>query len=85
LRFRRRERQPQERPGLHHQHARLQDPIVLKPLPGMPVIHDLIVDTTGLFKQYHSIKPYVIDDRVPAEHERLQSPEERDELNGSYE
>jgi succinate dehydrogenase / fumarate reductase, iron-sulfur subunit len=63
----------------------LQDPIVLKPLPGLPVIRDLIVDMTGFFKQYHSIKPYVIDDRVPPERERSQSPEERDELNGLYE
>jgi len=63
----------------------LQDPIVLKPLPGLPVIRDLIVDMTGFFKQYHSIKPYVIDESVPPERERLQSPEERDELNGLYE
>ncbi|MEO5733330.1 MAG: 2Fe-2S iron-sulfur cluster-binding protein, partial [Rubrivivax sp.] len=32
--------------------------VVLKPLPGIPVIRDLIVDLTGFFKQYHSIKPY---------------------------
>jgi succinate dehydrogenase / fumarate reductase, iron-sulfur subunit len=63
----------------------LRDPIVLKPLPGLPVIRDLIVDLTGFFKQYHSIKPYVIDESVPPERERLQSPEERDELNGLYE
>jgi succinate dehydrogenase / fumarate reductase, iron-sulfur subunit len=63
----------------------LQDPIVLKPLPGLPVIRDLFVDMTGFFKQYHSIKPYVIDENVPPERERLQSPEERDELNGLYE
>jgi succinate dehydrogenase / fumarate reductase iron-sulfur subunit len=63
----------------------LKDPIVLKPLPGLPVIRDLIVDMTDFFKQYHSIKPYLINDNVPPDKERLQSPEERDELNGLYE
>jgi succinate dehydrogenase / fumarate reductase, iron-sulfur subunit len=63
----------------------LKDPIVLKPLPGLPVVRDLIVDMTGFFRQYHSVKPWVEDPRVPPERERLQSPEERDELNGLYE
>jgi succinate dehydrogenase / fumarate reductase iron-sulfur subunit len=36
----------------------LKGDIVLKPLPGLPVIRDLIVDMTQFFKQYHSIKPY---------------------------
>ncbi len=59
--------------------------ITLKPLPGLPVIRDLIVDMTQFFKQYNSIKPYLINDNVPPEKERLQSPQERDELNGLYE
>jgi succinate dehydrogenase / fumarate reductase iron-sulfur subunit len=63
----------------------LKDPIVLKPLPGLPVIRDLIVDMTQFFKQYHSIKPYLVNDERPPEKERLQTPEERDELNGLYE
>jgi succinate dehydrogenase / fumarate reductase iron-sulfur subunit len=63
----------------------LKDPIVLKPLPGLPVVRDLIVDMTQFFKQYHSIKPYLVNDERPPEKERLQSPEERDELNGLYE
>ena len=60
----------------------LKEPIVLRPLPGLPVIRDLIVDMTQFFKQYHSIKPYLINDTPPPEKERLQSPQERDELNG---
>ena len=40
----------------------LKQPIVLRPLPGLPVIRDLIVDMTQFFKQYHSIKPYVVND-----------------------
>ena len=63
----------------------LKGTIVLKPLPGLPVIRDLIVDMTQFFKQYNSIKPYLINDSVPPEKERLQSPEEREELNGLYE
>ncbi|MGB2815663.1 MAG: succinate dehydrogenase iron-sulfur subunit [Burkholderiaceae bacterium] len=63
----------------------LKEPIVLKPLPGLPVIRDLIVDMSQFFKQYHSIKPFLINDTPPPETERLQSPEEREELNGLYE
>lgn len=59
--------------------------VVLKPLPGLPVIRDLIVDMTQFFKQYHSIKPYLINDELPPERERLQSPEQRESLNGLYE
>ena len=63
----------------------LKEPIVLKPLPGLPVIRDLIVDMTHFFNQYHSIRPYLINDAPPPERERLQSPEAREELDGLYE
>ena len=63
----------------------LPSTVVLKPLPGLPVIRDLIVDMTQFFKQYHSIRPYLINDDPPPQRERLQSPAERDELNGLYE
>ena len=63
----------------------LKDPIVLKPLPGVPVVRDLIVDMTMFFKQYESVKPYLINHSQPPERERLQSPEQREELNGLYE
>lgn len=65
--------------------ADLKQPIVLAPIPGLPVIRDLIVDMTQFFHQYHSIKPYVIDDRPMPERERLQSPEDRKELDGVIE
>lgn len=58
--------------------------IVLRPLPGLPVIRDLIVDMTSFFNQYHSVMPYLINDTPPPERERLQSPEERDQLDGLY-
>lgn len=63
----------------------LAQPIVLRPLPGLPVVRDLIVDMTQFFKQYHSIKPYLINNDPAPERERLQSPEDREELNGLYE
>ncbi|NBQ95650.1 MAG: succinate dehydrogenase iron-sulfur subunit [Betaproteobacteria bacterium] len=63
----------------------LRQPIVLKPLPGLPVVRDLIVDMTQFFKQYHSVQPFLINDNPPPEKERLQSPEDREELDGLYE
>ena len=63
----------------------LKDPIVLKPLPGIPVVRDLIVDMTMFFKQYESVKPYLINHEQPPARERLQRPAQREELNGLYE
>jgi succinate dehydrogenase / fumarate reductase, iron-sulfur subunit len=63
----------------------LKEPVKLRPLPGLPIIRDLIVDMTQFFKQYHSIKPFVINNDPPPERERLQSPEDRLELDGLYE
>jgi succinate dehydrogenase / fumarate reductase iron-sulfur subunit len=63
----------------------LKEPVTLMPLPGLPVIRDLIVDMTQFFKQYHSIKPYLQTEEAAPEKERLQSPVDREELNGLYE
>jgi succinate dehydrogenase / fumarate reductase iron-sulfur subunit len=63
----------------------LREPVEIKPLPGLPVIRDLIVDMTQFFKQYHSIRPYLVNNDPPPEKERLQSPEDREELDGLYE
>ena len=52
----------------------LTQPIVLRPLPGLPVIRDLIVDMTNFFKQYHSIKPFLVNTTIPPEKERLPVP-----------
>jgi succinate dehydrogenase / fumarate reductase iron-sulfur subunit len=48
-------------------------PILLRPLPGSPVVRDLIVDLTQFWKQYHLIKPYpiMVDSRDTALAERL--------------
>ncbi|TXI17854.1 MAG: succinate dehydrogenase iron-sulfur subunit [Nitrosomonas sp.] len=63
----------------------LNEPITIRPLPGLPVIRDLVVDMTQFFQQYHSIKPYLINNDPPPETERLQSPEDRAALDGVYE
>lgn len=63
----------------------LKEPVTLRPLPSFPVIRDLIVDMTQFFKQYESVKPYLINDTPAPEEERLQSPEDREKLNGLYE
>ncbi len=65
--------------------AELKEPVVLKPLPGQPVIRDLIVDMSQFFNQYHAAKPYLINNDPIPERERLQAPEDRDKLNGLYE
>ena len=59
--------------------------LVLRPLPGLPVIRDLVVDMSVFYKQYEKVKPYLINDDPPPAIERLQSPEERAQLDGLYE
>jgi len=59
--------------------------LVLRPLPGLPVIRDLVVDMSVFYKQYEKIKPYLINDTAPPAIERLQSPEDREKLDGLYE
>ncbi len=65
--------------------ASLKEPVVIRPLPGMPVIRDLIVDLTNFYKQYEKVKPYLQNSQPPPAKERLQSPEERAKLDGLYE
>jgi len=65
--------------------AGIKQPVVLRPLPGMPVIRDLIVDMTQFFEHYNSVKPYLVNNDPPPVTERLQSPEDRAKLDGLYE
>lgn len=60
--------------------------VIIRPLPGLPVIRDLIVDMAQFFEQYEKVKPFLInDDKQPPARERLQSPEDRAKLDGLYE
>lgn len=65
--------------------ADLGEPVTLRPLPGQPVIRDLVVDLSQFYAQYRSVDPYLQNDTPQPEHERLQSPAERAELDGLYE
>ncbi|MFT7561036.1 MAG: succinate dehydrogenase / fumarate reductase iron-sulfur subunit [Flavobacteriales bacterium] len=59
--------------------------LVLRPLPGLPVIRDLVIDMTQFYTQYSKIEPYLQNDTPAPAIERLQSPEEREKLDGLYE
>ncbi|MDX5408062.1 succinate dehydrogenase iron-sulfur subunit [Rheinheimera fenheensis] len=60
--------------------------IVVRPLPGLPVVRDLVVDMSQFYTQYEKVKPYLINDsKLPPAGEFLQSPEERAKLDGLYE
>jgi succinate dehydrogenase / fumarate reductase iron-sulfur subunit len=52
----------------------------------MPVIKDLVPDLRNFYAQYESIKPWLMsDEEAPSNSERLQSPEDREKINGFYE
>lgn len=59
--------------------------LVVRPLPGMPVIRDLVIDMSQFYEQYEKIEPYLQNDEPAPAIERLQSPEERAKLDGLYE
>ena len=61
------------------------DRLVLRPLPGLPVVRDLVIDMTQFYRQYEKVKPFLINDQPPPAQERLQSPAEREKLDGLYE
>jgi succinate dehydrogenase / fumarate reductase iron-sulfur subunit len=63
----------------------LSSPVVLRPMPGLPVIRDLIVDMGQFYQQYRNIKPYLIVKDPEPEVEHKQSPQQRDKLDGLYE
>lgn len=65
--------------------ASLKQPVEIRPLPGMPVIRDLVVNLEPFYQQYRAVKPYLINEDPTPEVERLQSPGERDRLDGLYE
>lgn len=59
--------------------------LALRPLPGLPVIRDLVVDMSQFYRQYEKVDPFLQNDSPPPAQERLQSPEEREKLDGLYE
>jgi len=65
--------------------SELKQPIVIRPLPGMPVVRDLVVDMENFYRQYREVKPYLINEEPEPEVERKQTPEQREKLDGLYE
>jgi succinate dehydrogenase / fumarate reductase, iron-sulfur subunit len=63
----------------------LPEHIIVRPLPGFPVIRDLIVDMTQFYDQYYKTEPYLLNNEDPPTKERIQSPEDRAKLDGLYE
>lgn len=60
--------------------------IIIRPLPGLPVVRDLVIDMTQFYTQYEKIKPFLIsDEQNPPAGEHKQSPEQREKLDGLYE
>ena len=65
--------------------AELQEPVVVRPLPGRPVIRDLVVDMGDFYAQYEAVEPWLKHPGPEPERERRQSPEERARLDGLWE
>ena len=63
----------------------LKEPVDVRPLPGLPVIRDLIVDMDQFYQNYRDIKPYLIVNDPMPEVELPQTPEQRERLDGLYE
>ena len=64
----------------------LSGEIRITPLPHMEVVKDLVPDFTHFYAQYASIRPWLQTvTPPPSGKERLQSPEQREKLDGLYE
>ena len=65
--------------------AECGETVKIYPLPHLPVIKDLVPDMTHFYAQYASIEPWMVTQTPPpADRERLQSREERAQLDGLY-
>jgi succinate dehydrogenase / fumarate reductase iron-sulfur subunit len=51
--------------------------ITVAPLPGLPVVKDLVVDMDGFFEKFRSVQPFLQADDPAPERERRQSPKDR--------
>ncbi len=65
--------------------ANLPKKITLRPLPGLPVERDLIVDMSRFYDHYAKVEPYLQRKSDDAIAEYLQSPSDRKKLDGLYE
>jgi succinate dehydrogenase / fumarate reductase iron-sulfur subunit len=51
--------------------------IRVAPLPGLPVLKDLVVDMEGFFAKFRSVQPFLVNEGVTPVTERRQSAEDR--------
>jgi len=51
--------------------------ITVAPLPGLPVMKDLVVDMEGFFAKFRSVQPFLQNESMPPERERRQSARDR--------
>ena len=65
--------------------AELKTPVEVRPVPGLPVICDLVVDMSQFYHHYRQVEPYLQANAPEPEVEFLQSPDERERLDGYYE
>ncbi|MDH5488874.1 MAG: succinate dehydrogenase iron-sulfur subunit [Rhodospirillaceae bacterium] len=65
--------------------ADIRGDVKIYPLPHMPVIKDLVPDLSVPYAQYASIEPWLKSDTPAPTSERLQSVDERAELDGMWE
>jgi succinate dehydrogenase / fumarate reductase iron-sulfur subunit len=65
--------------------SELHQPVQIRPLPGLPVIRDLVVDMSGFYRQYRDIKPWLMLKDPEPEVELRQDPADRERLDGLYE
>jgi succinate dehydrogenase / fumarate reductase iron-sulfur subunit len=63
----------------------LPNKIIVRPLPGLPVIRDLVVDMSMFYRQYEKVQPYLVNNTPAPAKERRQSPEDREKIDGLYE
>jgi succinate dehydrogenase / fumarate reductase iron-sulfur subunit len=65
--------------------SKLKEPVVVRSVPGLPIVRDLVVDMSQFFHHYRAVKPYLIVHDPMPEVELPQTPEQRDKLDGLYE
>ena len=65
--------------------AETESPTLIYPLNNLPVVKDLVPDQTHLWAQYKAVEPWLKTDTPAPSRERLQTQEDRAELDGYYE
>jgi len=66
--------------------AEISGDVKINPLPHLPVVKDIVPDLSHFYAQYATIRPWIrTQSTTPPDHERLQSKEDREKLDGLYE